>query len=110
MESLTQPWAIAVLASAVVSLLAVALLGQLYINWLRSARQDFLNKVEPLFLRQRDLLEQQLELTSALRAERMYVEQLKRKAQLLEKVIQDEAFRSGLEQTSATIDSCCKSI
>jgi len=56
---------------------------QLHINSLRSARQDLLKRVEALFLRQRDFLEQQLELTSALRAERMHVEQLKRKSQLL---------------------------
>ncbi len=96
MESFTQPWVIAVLVAAMVSLLAFVMAGQqLHINSLRSARQDLLKRVEALFLRQRDLLEQQLELTSALRAERMHVEQLKRKAQLLEMVIQDESMRSG---------------
>lgn len=96
MESFTQPWVIAVLVAAMVSLLAFVMVGQqLHINSLRSARQDLLKRVEALFLRQRDLLEQQLELTSALRAERMHVEQLKRKSQLLEMVIQDESMRSG---------------
>lgn len=96
MESFTQPWVIAVLVAAMVSLLAFFLVGQqLHINSLRSARQDLLKRVEALFLRQRDLLEQQLELTSALRAERMHVEQLKRKVQLLEMVIQDESMRTG---------------
>lgn len=96
MESFTQPWVISVLVAAMVSLLAFVMVGQqLHINSLRSARQDLLKRVEALFLRQRDFLEQQLELTSALRAERMHVEQLKRKSQLLEMVIQDESMRSG---------------
>lgn len=50
-------------------------------------RLDLLAQIEVLRVEQREMLYEQLELQSALRAERAHVEQLKRKTQLLEELV-----------------------
>jgi uncharacterized protein YoxC len=96
MESFAQPWLIAGLAAVMVTVLSIVVLWQqLHISDLRSTCQGLLKQIEVLLQRQRELLEQRLEMTSALRAERLHVEQLKRKALLLEMAMQDESLYGG---------------
>ncbi len=99
MESFAQPWIIAGLTAVLLTLLAIMLLWQqLHISGLRSTCRCLLKQVNVLVKRQRELQEQSLEMTSALRAERLHVEQLKRKVQLLEMAIQDASLCGGRER------------
>lgn len=99
MESFAQPWIIAGLTAVLLTLLAIMLLSQqLHISGLRSTCQGLLKQVEVLLQRQSELQEQRLEMMSALRAERLHVEQLKRKALLLEMAMQDASLCGGREQ------------
>lgn len=99
MESFAQPWLIAGLTAVMVTVLSIVVLWQqLHISGLRSTCQYLLKQIEVLLQRQRELLEQRLEMTSALRAEHLHVEQLKRKALLLEMAMQDESLYGGRER------------
>ncbi|ENS4053752.1 TPA: hypothetical protein NIG83_005225 [Pseudomonas aeruginosa] len=99
MESFAQPCVIAGLSVSVIAFLAIILLWQqLHISGLRSTCQGLLKQVEDLLQRQSELQEQRLEMLSALRAERLHVEQLKRKALLLEMAMQDASLCGGRER------------
>lgn len=99
MESFAQPCVIAGLSASVIAFLAIILLWQqLHISGLRSTFQGLFKQVEDLLQRQSELQEQRLEMLSALRAERLHVEQLKRKALLLEMAMQDASLCGGRER------------
>ena len=99
MESFVQSCVIAGLSASVVAFLAIILLWQqLHISGLRSTFQGLFKQVEDLLQRQSELQEQRLEMMSALRAERLHVEQLKRKAQLLEMAMRDASLCGGRER------------
>lgn len=99
MELFAQPWLIAGLTAVVATVFAIILLWQQqHISGLRSTCQGLLKQVDVLLQSQRELQEQCLEMTSALRAERLHVEQLRRKALLLEMAMQDASLFGGRER------------
>ncbi|WP_245890966.1 hypothetical protein [Stutzerimonas kunmingensis] len=96
MASFTQLWAVVGLAAGLGLLLALVLIcQQLRISSLPSTRRDLLQQVEALSNGKRELLDHQFELQAALRAEHAHVEQLKRKALLLETAMQDESLHAA---------------
>lgn len=106
--SFTQLWAVVGLAAGFALLLALALLcQQLSISNLRSTRRDLLQQVGALCDGQRDLLDKQLQLQAALRAERALVEQLKRKTQLIEAAMQEEPLCAGSNAEQLGMDLAC---
>tara|TARA_R100000935_G_C2821576_1_gene160070 strand:+ start:337 stop:639 length:303 start_codon:yes stop_codon:yes gene_type:complete len=96
MASFTQLWAVAGLTAGLGLLLALVLISQqLRISSLRSTRRDLLQQVEALSNGKRKLLDHEFEVQVALRAKHAHVEQLKRKAQLLETAMQDESLHAA---------------